>query len=79
MRNIYAYTPNTNPYPEFVSLNRKDNGSVTLTVREGARRGQFSDKDCGNVVEVILPEEELSRLREALQVDISNQMARLMG
>ena len=79
MHNIYAYTPNTNPYPEYVSLNRKDDGTITLTVREPAKPGQYSDKDCGATVAVPIPRAELLRLFEALRDELTPPMMKAMG
>lgn len=64
-RNLYAYTANTAPYPEFVSLNSED-GVITLTVREPAKPGPHSDKDCGSTIKVTIPYGELSKLFDAL-------------
>ena len=72
--NLYAYTPNTHPYPEFVSLNRKDSGEIELTVREAAKPGQFSDKDCGATVAVQMPRGELLKLFEALRDELTPPM-----
>ena len=69
MRNIYGYTANSSPYPEFVSLNSKS-GVITLTVREPAKPGPYSDKDCGSTVEIVLPHGELHRLYEALRDEL---------
>lgn len=74
MKNIYGYTKNVHPYPEFVSLN-SDKGVYTLTVREPAKPGPHSDKDCGSTVQVVIPHGELHRLMEALQAEI-NKMPR---
>jgi hypothetical protein len=71
MQNIYAYTPNTHPYPEFVSLNKKPDGAITLTVREPAKPGPYSDKDCGSTVEVPMPRGELLNLLEALRDELT--------
>ena len=67
--NIYAYTPSTQPYPEFVSLNRQG-GDVTLTVREPAKPGPHSDKDCGATVSVKIPRQELQKLFESLRNEL---------
>ena len=77
-RNLYAYTKNSNPYPEFVSLN-SDDGKVTLTVREAAKPGQFSDQDCGATVAVELPRGELFKLFEALRAELTPPMMKAMG
>lgn len=78
-RNLYAYTANSHPYPEFVSLNRKSDGSTTLTVREPAKPGQFSDQDCGATVEVAMPHRELLRLYEALRDEVTPPMMKATG
>jgi hypothetical protein len=78
-RNIYAYTANVHPYPEFVSLNVIGNGEIRLTVREPAKPGQFSDEDCGTTVSVPLPHTELLRLFEALRDELTPPMMKAMG
>lgn len=78
-KNIYAYTANTHPYPEFVSLNKEPSGKIVLTVREPAKPGQFSDKDSGATVAVTLPHGELLRLFEALKNELTPPMMKAMG
>lgn len=78
-KNIYAYTANTHPYPEFVSLNKKDDGTIALHVRGPARPGQFSDKDeCPNSV-IELPRGELLKLFDALRDELTPPMMKAMG
>jgi hypothetical protein len=77
--NIYAYTANTNPYPEFVSLNRQADGKITLTVREPAKPGPYSDKDSGSDVTVPLPRGELLKLFEALRNELTPPMMKARG
>lgn len=72
MKNIFAYTPNTHPYPEFVSINQQDNGEITLTVREAAKPGEFSDKDCGLTVMVKLPLEQIEEMATSLRISANN-------
>jgi hypothetical protein len=74
--NIYAYTANKNPYPEFVSLNRHDDGRVSLTVRAPAKRVNLNVREtqglhdtAGATIEVPLTEGVLQELREALMAD----------
>lgn len=76
-KNLYAYTPNTSPYPEFVSLNCESDGRIVLTVREAAKPDQFSDKDCGATIQVELPSSELERLATAAQIAANN--LKIMG
>lgn len=78
-RNIYAYTANVLPYPEFVSLNQLDNGEFRLTVREPAKPGQFSNEDCGATVELQLPSTELLLLFEALRAELTPPMMKALG
>lgn len=78
-RNIYAYTANTHPYPEFVSLNKDDAGTITLHVRGPARPGQFSDKDEGPNSTVELPRGELLKLFESLRDELPPPMMKAMG
>lgn len=70
-KNIYAYTANTSPYPEFISLNRVAPGEIVLTVREAAKPGPHSDKDCGATVEVRLPEVELRKMLSGISQELS--------
>ncbi len=79
MRNIYAYTKNTHPYPPFVSLNSVPAGKAMLTVREPAKPGPHSDQDCGSIVEVEMPRAELLRLFEALRDELTPPMMKARG
>lgn len=71
-RNIFGYTANTNPYPEYMSLNERD-GKIVLTVREPAKPGQYSDKDSGATVEIELPPEQFDSLVTALEIERTNR------
>lgn len=64
MKNIYAYTENSHPFPPFISLNQEGD-KLILTVRGPAKPGQYSDKDCGNTVTIELPKEQLIKLASA--------------
>lgn len=79
MQNIYAYTANANPYPEFVSLNKQSDGTITLMVREPAKPGPYSDKDCGADVTVKLSRDELLKLYEALKAELTPPMMKARG
>lgn len=71
MYNIFAYTGPTPPegYPEYVSINRSDNGQHTITVRSKGDGGR-------NTVTVELPEEKLQSLRNSLMAHpFSNEPA----
>jgi hypothetical protein len=76
--NIFAYTANTSPYPEFVSLNQRE-GKIVLTIREPAKPGPYSDKDCGASVEITLPHRELLKLFEALRNELTPPMMKARG
>lgn len=77
-KNLYAYTENLHPYPPFVSLN-SDDGKVVLTVREPAKPGPHSDKDCGATVAVDLPRGELLKLFEVLRNELTPPMMKARG
>lgn len=78
-KNLFAYTANTAPYPEFVSLNMVDGGRIVLTVREPAKPGPHSDKDGGTTVNVELPRRALLDLFEALRGELTPPMMKAMG
>ena len=79
MQNIYAYTANTNPYPEYVSLNKMPDGRISLSVRAPAQPGEFSDKDEGPNAGVELPRGELLKLFEALRNELTPPMMKARG
>ena len=57
-RNIFAHTaPGTN-YPEFVSINLEEDGTISVTVRNPAK----PDGSCGEIAMVKLSVEESIRL-----------------
>ena len=62
--NIYAYTEAHNPYPAFVSVNREDDGRVTMTVRERGHNGE-------KMATIDLADDLLDSMAVAF-VDISN-------
>ena len=66
MKNIFAYTANTSPYPEYISLNEMPDGRISLAVRAPAQPGKFSDKDEGPYAVTELPRDELNALRVAI-------------
>lgn len=61
MKNIFAYTANTSPYPEYVSLNEMPDGRVALSVRAPAQPGKFSDKDEGPYAGIEIPRDQTER------------------
>jgi hypothetical protein len=65
-RNLFAYTATGINYPEYVSVNREDNGTVSITVRNKAKE----DGSCGDTASVELEASEVSDLFHALQGDI---------
>jgi hypothetical protein len=56
-RNIFAYTAPGSDFPDYISINRKDE-RIVITVRGG--RG-------GDLAEMVLPQEEIDRLIYALR------------
>lgn len=79
MQNIYAYTANTNPHPEYVSLNKMPDGKISLAVRAPACPGQFSNSDEGPYAGIELPRSELLKLCEALKAELTPPMMKARG
>lgn len=59
--NIFAYTAPGANYPEFLSINLVEGGSVELTVRSPAKDGV-----CGNAATVTLSPKEFYQLASRL-------------
>jgi hypothetical protein len=64
--NIFAYTAPGGSYPDYLSINRQDDGRVTITVRSPAKQGK-GYPICGTVAELTLPGDHLGELIAALQ------------
>lgn len=61
-RNLFAYTaPGTN-YPNYMALNRNEDGSLVLDARGPAT----ADGKCGATIQVPVPREEAKRFIHAL-------------
>jgi hypothetical protein len=60
--NIFAHTSPGCFQPEYISINREEDGQVTITVRN-RRKENF---DCGETAEITLSIEEARKLKEAL-------------
>lgn len=60
--NLYAYTepPSSEYYPGFVSLNRQDDGNITLTVRSPGHDGNKSGT-------IVLSDEVLHQFADAIK------------
>jgi hypothetical protein len=56
--NIYAYTAPSSNYPPYISINRTDNGGVSITVRSPAK----DDGACGDSAMITLTQDEFSEL-----------------
>lgn len=63
-QNIFAYTSLDTLYPEYVSINEQDDGSITIDVR-----GPVTPPDethpygrCGDTVRMTLPRDQLATL-----------------
>lgn len=59
-RNIFAYTAPMPYYPEYVSINKEDDGQISISVRNRS----IDDRE-GTMASVTLPIEESNRLMEA--------------
>lgn len=62
-KNIFAYTAPGCSFPAFVSVNKREDRDVVLTVRAGAKQDGLVP---GHTVDVSLPPEEIPRLIEGL-------------
>ena len=62
-QNLFAHTQESGYqwYPEFISVNREENGSVSFTVRHKEDGGL-----CGNTVSIELTPAQAANLKEAL-------------
>lgn len=60
-RNVFAYTADGADSPEFLSVNRHDDGRLVFTVR--------SPGEGGATAEMTLPEGEIAGLANALHLD----------
>ncbi len=65
-KNLFAYTANSHPYPEFISINEESGAKITVTVRGPARPGPYSDQDEGPIAKAELPRSQLDKIIEAL-------------
>jgi hypothetical protein len=67
MRNVFAYTAEGALYPEYISVDRREDGNITVTVR-GPKVRQVGDKYFvpGQTVAMTLPPEWLRDLTKAL-------------
>ena len=77
LKNLYAYTANAHPYPEYLSINAEPDGTIRVHVRGGARPGAFSDQDCGPEAGMTLPAEQLEAFATALRIAANN--LKIMG
>lgn len=66
MKNIFAYTAPGSNYPETLSINEQDDGSVTIDVRAPAS----AHGSCGDVVRMSIPQEQLLNLAEAINAKV---------
>ena len=60
--NLFAYTSFDPYYPEYISVNREDNGKVSITVRGKVKE----NGSCGETVSIELDESQVSELRSGL-------------
>ena len=68
---IFAHTASGATYPEFVSVNQKPDGSVTVSVRSPATFDVMQSDDpplavCGATAEATLPREQIDSLIQGL-------------
>jgi len=61
-KNIFAYTSPESSYPEFVSINKEEDGTVMITVRSPKK----TDGSCGDAASIILQSREILNLSMAL-------------
>ena len=73
-RNIFAYTSLDLTYPEYVSVNEQDDGSITIDVRGPVKQpdAEHPYVQCGDTVRMTLPREQLA----VLVGDIANYAIR---
>lgn len=62
-KNLFAYTAPGPCYPEFVSINKREDRDVVLTVRGAAKQDGLVP---GHTVDVSLPPEEIANLVQSL-------------
>lgn len=67
--NIYAYTAPGCNYPEFVSVNREENGDVKLIVR-----GKPKDGKCGETVSITIDGHQALLLADALSMGATEHL-----
>jgi len=70
-KNIFAYTAPGADYPEFLSINREDDGRVTVTVRGPSQRVETTEGNwqisMSPTITMTLPEAELNKLMDAIE------------
>lgn len=70
MKNVFAHTANSHPYPGYISVNvvdpNVDYPEISVSVREPAKPGQYSDKDCGATAEIKLSWDDAVKLHGEL-------------
>ena len=62
MTNLFAYTSSAANYPDFISVNRRDDGGIEIIIRSAARE----DGSCGDTVCVVLTPEQVAELKRNL-------------
>jgi hypothetical protein len=67
-KNIFAHTDPGN-YPQYVSINREENGDISLTVRSAA----WGDGTCGDTAAAVLSPDVLLKLARALLCALETQ------
>ncbi len=60
--NVFAYTSPGCNYPQYISVNREENGETSVIVRSAA----WGDGTCGNTAAVVLSPEEFTKLARTL-------------
>lgn len=73
MQNVFAYTENIPTYPEYLSINRQEDGRLTISVRGPLiKNGIANDKGetfdtSGVTAEMTLPQDQVNKLIDMLQ------------
>lgn len=78
MRNIFAYTALSHHYPEYLSVNRADDGTVSITARGPVKpegETEFPYDMPGDTVTLVLPEAHVQALLDALCADFRRRCA----
>lgn len=69
-KNLYAFTATNSIYPEFISINKKEDGKVYISVRSPKKFDSEKGYEVqGDIAEIELPQAEINKMIEALNND----------